>query len=348
MAWENEPWVQESADVRVCQFGFAHNPVEEFTVNGLPVESIGADLSGNSIVKPSRLPENKGRSFQGLILGGGFEVDDALATAWLAMPNPMGVSNEEVLFKFVGPDEILEGAPQSWIIDFGSRGLAESEEYVAPFDYVKQKALAKASNEPLADKWWRLTRPRPKMRAAICHLGRILVTFRTSKHRIWVWLPKGILPDTRAVVVVSESDYDFGVLQSSIHTIWANKQTSKHGVGNDYNYVPNDCFDTFPFPELDAGQRAEVEKWARYIVELREHLLTTGAATNLTGLYNVAGDLRKTADATNPVTGLNTAHDRLDQAVATAYRLTWPPSQDEVIAKLLEINRERSGGEGTH
>ena len=136
-----------------------------------------------------------------------------------------------------------------------------------------------------------------------------------------------------------------GSLISSIHRSWARSQGTYMGVGNDLRYTPSTCFETFPFPHPTDEQRLEIEKWVKYIVKLREHLLAQEANATLTGIYNQLEALRKAPDAADPVTALATAHDRLDVAVAHAYGWEWPLSNEEILSRLLALNLERHAEE---
>ncbi|UTA52168.1 hypothetical protein MSS93_16330 [Deinococcus radiodurans] len=76
-------------------------------------------------------------------------------------------------------------------------------------------------------------------------------------------------------------------------------------------------------------------------MQLREHLLNQDAKGTLTGIYNQLEKLRNSPDAAHPVSALATAHDKLDQAVATAYGWEWPLNEDQVLERLLALNLER-------
>ena len=59
------------------------------------------------------------------------------------------------------------------------------------------------------------------MRRALRPLPRFIATIRHAKHRLFVWLPAGVLPDSALIVVARDDDYSFGVLQSRVHELWA-------------------------------------------------------------------------------------------------------------------------------
>ena len=59
------------------------------------------------------------------------------------------------------------------------------------------------------------------MRRALSGLSRFLVTPRVSKHRLFAWLDRDVLPDCQLIVFARADDYFFGVLHSRPHEVWA-------------------------------------------------------------------------------------------------------------------------------
>lgn len=231
-----------------------------------------------------------------------------------------------------------------WIVDFGVMGEAEASEYLQPFAYVQQHVQPERltnARESYRARWWQLMETRPAMRAALRGLNRYLGTARVAKHRLFVWLTPDTVPDSQVIVIARDDDFAFGVLQSYMHDVWALSQGSS--LEDRPRYTPSTTFETFPFPEPTGEQRAEIEKWARYVVQVRGHLLAQDPKATLTGLYNDVVRLQRTPDAAHPVAALVTAHARLDAAVADAYGWAWPLADGEVLARLLALNLERAG-----
>src|SRR5690606_11037907 len=95
--------------------------------------------------------------------------------------------------------------------------------------------------------WWRFRRSGERVRAALRAPGnRYLTTGLVSKHRVFRWVPKGVLPDTRLVVWGTDQDFAFGILSSKYHELWTLRTCQYHGVGNDPVYTPSSTFETFP------------------------------------------------------------------------------------------------------
>lgn len=343
-AWSDQPWLQDGAAVRVSFVSFDDGREQTKVLDGHAVQNINADLSTSVDVTSARpLPENMGLSFMGTTKGGSFDIPAELAHSWLAIPNPGGRSNAEVVRPWVNGMDITRRPRNMWVVDFGTRSEAEASEYLAPFEYVREMVKPDRANnkrDSYRQLWWLHAEPRPAMRRAFSGLNRYIVTPRVAKHRLFAWLPKETVPDSAVIAFANDDDLTFGVLQSKVHEVWALAQGT--ALEDRPRYTPSTCFETFPFPQSDEGQRAEIEKWARYVVQLRGHLLGKDTKATLTGIYNDVEKLRATPDAAHPVSALVTAHARLDQAVAAAYGWEWPLPEDEVLGRLLALNLERS------
>lgn len=198
----------------------------------------------------------------------------------------------------------------------------------------------------------------------------MVITPRVAKHRIFVWSGILILPDTRLVAVARDDDTAMGIVHSRFHEAWSVRLGGRHGVGNDPQYTPTLGFETFPFPE---GLTPNVPA-KDYAVDSRAIAIAT-AANRLDDLRNAwlnppdlidvvpevvpgypdrilpknekaAAELKKRT-LTNLYNArpqwLADAHRDLDAAVAAAYG--WPAdiSEEDALAKLLELNLARAG-----
>ncbi|WP_180970089.1 class I SAM-dependent DNA methyltransferase [Deinococcus planocerae] len=344
-AWNDEPWLQDGAAVRVSLVCFDGGEETVRALNGQPVAHINPDLTASTDVTAAQpLPENAGLSFMGTTKGGPFDIPGDVARRWLALPNPDGVNNADVVKPWVNGLDLTRRPRNMWVVDFGLMPEAQASQYFAPFEYVREHVLpARQDNkrESYRRLWWLHAEPRPAMRQAFTGLSRYIGTPRVAKHRLFVWLPVETVPDSQVIVFARDDDFTFGVLHSRAHEVWSLRQGTALGVGNDPRYTPSTCFETFPFPAPTAEQQAEVEKWARYVVQMREHLLAQDGRATLTSLYNAVAELRRTPDTTHPAHSLLTAHNHLDAAVAAASRWLWPLEEDEVLARLLALNEER-------
>ena len=154
-AWSDEPWFQDGAAVRVSQVCFAnHSDRAAYgrTLDGLPVPTIHADLTGGTLdfTSTNGLVSNSGISFRGNAKAGNFDVSGDKAREWLQLPaNPNGRTNADVLKPLVNGADLMGRLSDRWIIDFGaSMRELEAALYEAPFSQVVDKVKPTRFEEP--------------------------------------------------------------------------------------------------------------------------------------------------------------------------------------------------------
>jgi hypothetical protein len=242
--------------VRVSVICFGNTELTP-VLNDDAVAAIYADLtagaieSGADVTQAKSLANSCGICFIGTQKSGSFDIAGELARQWLKETNPHGKPNSDVLRPWANGMDITRRPSDTWIIDFGTEMKKQDAcFYEQPFSHLQTHVKIKRndSRETIAAKWWLHTRPRPDMRQALNGLSRYICSPRVAKHRLFKWLNKAILPDTRLVVVARSDDMTFGILSSRIHQIWSLATCSWHGIGNDPTYNANSCFETFPFP----------------------------------------------------------------------------------------------------
>jgi type II restriction/modification system DNA methylase subunit YeeA len=339
LAWDDEPWVVEGAAVHVSFVGFDDGSEQVRRLDDVPVAAINADLTaGIDLTRVNRLSENAGIAFMGDTKGGPFELAADEALAMLDLPNPDGRSNRDVVKPWANGLDLTRQPRGMWIVDFGSRPIEEAALYEAPFEYVRERVKpVRIQNRraAYAERWWLHVEPRPAMRAALSGLGRYLGTPRVAKHRIFDWLPAETLPDSQIIVFARANDYFFGVLQSSVHELWARRLgTQLREVESGFRYTPTTTFETFPFPEPTADQRAEVAAAAARLARYRKSRLNPSPESpqprlTMTQLYNLRPSW------------LANAQERLDRAVHAAYGWSYPLEPDDVLARLVGLNTLR-------
>lgn len=218
--------------------------------------------------------------------------------------------------------------------------------------------------------WWTTYWPRPEVRAALAPLSRYIATPMTAEHRIFLWLRLPTLPDNNLVIIARDDDVHFGILHSFIHEAWSTRIGNKMGAGNQRRYNREAIYDTFPFPEgltpnISAKDYAKdpraiiIAQAAKCLDDLRNAWLNPPDLIDIVPEVvpgypdrilpkneKAAAELKKRT-LTNLYNArpqwLADAHRDLDAAVAAAYG--WPAdiSEDEVLAKLLELNLSRAG-----
>jgi type II restriction/modification system DNA methylase subunit YeeA len=376
-AWDDEKWVVKGVAVRVSLICFSsETEVLQPQLDGRPVERISSDLraSRSDLTTAKPLAENKGIAFMGDTKGGAFDVPGDLARRWLQLPlNPNGRPNFDVLRPWMNGMDVTRRPADKWIIDFGwEMNEREAALYEAPFGYCLTNVKPerdKLRREAYRRSWWRHVEPRPGMWRSLKGLKRYVLTPRVAKHRIFQWADAHIVPDSRLFVFAREDDLFFGLLHSRFHEMWSLHTCSWHGVGNDPTYNRESVFGTFPFPEgltpnipaakyTDDPRAVAIGEAARRLNELREAWLNPpdlvkrvpevvpGFPDRIVPVSPGAAATLKTRTLTNLYNErpawLDNAHRDLDAAVAAAYG--WPAdiSEEEVLARLLALNLERT------
>ena len=351
-AHSDRAWILDGATVHVSLVGFHGGGEERCEVDGNPVDAINSDLTNAiDLTQRRHLSENERLSFKGPSPAGPFDINQTRAKALLeSLGNPNERSNSDVVKPVLSGIDITKHSRKRWTIYFQDMSIGEAAQYHAPFEYVKEHVQpVRASNRASgsARRWWQYDRPRPDMQSALRDLQRFVVTPRTAKHRLFVWIEPGVVPNDGTVVFAREDDYFFGVLHSKTHELWARRQgTQLREAESGFRYTPTTCFETFPFPWPPGKEPVgntlvqAIAAAAKDLVEKRDRWLNPEGASEaelkkrtLTNLYN------------QRPTWLDLAHKTLDDAVLDAY--TWPHdiTDEQILERLLALNLERAAAQ---
>jgi hypothetical protein len=275
-AISDRDWILDGANVHVSMVAFDAGTETAHILDGKPVSTINANLTAAADTTVARnLPGMANLSFRGTQKSGDFNITEDHARELLAVPNPHGKPNSDVLKPWLNGTAIVQRPAPQWIIDCGvSMTLEEFRLYDAPHQHV----LAHVKPEREKNKrdvrrlnWWLHAETAPAMRTSISQLPRYLVTPRVSKHRIFTWYDSITLPDDGIYIFARADDCFFGVLHSRIHEVWARAQgTQVRERESGFRYTPSTCFETFPFPDAHAERDAAIAAAAKELNERRE------------------------------------------------------------------------------
>jgi type II restriction/modification system DNA methylase subunit YeeA len=345
-AQSDRDWTLDGANVRVSMIAFDKGIEPQAVLDGITVAHINPDLSATAdTTTAKRLTENQNICFMGPSGKAPFDISEETAKKMLKSPiNVNGRRNSDVIRPVKSGVDLVQRDRKLWTIDFGLLDAETAASYEEPFRYAPEHVYPVRSRNrrsAYAEKWWLYAEPRPGMRRALRNLSRYIATPAVSKHRILVWITKGVLCNQGTLVFARDDDYFFGVLQSRVHDVWALKQGTS--LEDRPRYTPTSTFETFAFPcppnkepKNDLGSEA-IAAAARELVKKREAWLNPPDTSieelnkrTLTRLYNESP------------TWLQNAHRALDDAVLTAYG--WPKtlSDDEILTRLLRLNAERT------
>ncbi|HET9818905.1 MAG TPA: class I SAM-dependent DNA methyltransferase [Rhodanobacteraceae bacterium] len=376
-AWSDQPWVNEGAAVRVSLVCFGESK-QVAELDGQPMAEIFADLSAredgeksSDLTNARRLPENKRASFIGGMKKGKFDISGRVARAWItSSANPNARSDGDVVRPWWNGLDITRRPCDMWIVDFPA-GMDEATAslYAEPFKHVMEHvkpARENTRNELERSNWWIHARTAPDLRSAVDGLGRYIGTARVAKHRLFVWMPRGVIVDGQIVVVAREDDTTFGILHSRFHEVWALRMGTS--LEDRPRYTPTTCFETFPFPAgltpdipakdyADDPRAQRIATATRALVEARDRWLNppewterapevaSGYPERIIAKPGHEADLKKrtlTNLYNERPAWLDNLHRDLDAAVANAYGWEWPLPDDEILRRLFELNQQRS------
>ena len=199
-----------------------------------------------------------------------------------------------------------------------------------------------------AAKWWLFGKPRETFRPALADLPRYIATVRVAKHRFFVFLDAGIIPESGLIPIALEDAYCLGILSSRIHVCWALAAGGKLEDRPTYNNTL--CFAPFPFPDASPEQQTRIRALGEKLDAHRKARLSEYPDLTMTGLYNVLEALRQDRELSDKeksiheqslVSVLRALHDELDAAVFDAYG--WPANltDAEILSRLVALNAER-------
>jgi hypothetical protein len=352
--------------VHVSIVGFDNGTEEERLLDGFPAQAINASLAVGDDAVSVPLPENKGISFMGDTKGGAFDIEPEQAATLLKEPNASGKSNSDVVRPWVNGSDVTKRNRGIFIIDFGCEAaLNDAARYEAPLRYVEQRVKPERvanRRESYAKKWWLHVEPRPAMREALSD-KRYLVTPNVSKHRLFAFLDAVTLPDHQVIAFARSDDYFFGVLQSSVHELFARRPgggTQLREAESGFRYTPSSTFETFPLPwppgkeDVKHPAYKRIAEAAKSLNEQRERWLNPpGWIEQLAAKIDAADTFADVPKEARPLirqsaimaaaakddrlkkrtltnlynerpTWLKLAHEQLDRAVLAAYAATDP------------------------
>ncbi len=329
--WRNE--ASGNAHVHVVIIGFgAHDPtikrLYETTPDGKILLSSGSqNLSpylvpgGDVIVANRRQPLSAPLplSFGNMPNDGGHLLVNPKEKADLLTNYPFA---QAWVHPILGPEEFINGSVR-WCLWLGSARPAELRSCPAVMDRIARVRQTREASSRAATRELART---PALFGEIRQpTSRYLAIPKTSSERRH-YVPMGFLEAD----VIANADlftcshatpYHFGILTSAMHMAWI--RTVAGRLKSDYRYSAGLAYNTFPWPEPDAKQRAALERAAQAVLDTRAPHLARGAS--LADLYD---PLAMPAE-------LLRAHQALDHAVDKSYRPAVFTSERERIEFLF-------------
>jgi hypothetical protein len=332
--------------------------INETTVNGI---NAYLQEKGQITGTPERLEQNLQIAFQGTIIHGtGFLLSPEEAKALIEDDDKY----RDVLAPYLTGSDFSNNPEQKasrWVINFQNWDFEKASQYPKCLSILTEKVkpfrdkVTKQVHEP---DYWKFWDKRIDSYDRIRKLPRVLFHGFNTKYVSFSFVPTGLIYAGPHLVFGLDRYEHFSVLQSSFHSLWADKYCSTLGSG--FRYAVSDLFETFPFPNEMLNSKvcrfSQLEVAGNAFFKHRQGLMISNNE-GLTDTYNRFHD----PDETSPdIQKLRDLHVEMDHAVAAAYgwsdlklnhgfhetkqgiRYTISESaRREVLQRLLKLNHER-------
>jgi N-6 DNA Methylase len=288
--------------------------------------------------------------------------------------------NTSVIFPYIGGEEI-NSSPihmhDRYVINFEDRDELECrEKWPLLLDLVYRRVKPerdKVNRSTRRDYWWRFGEGAPALFRSLLGKSRMLAHSFTSEYLQFAFIPANtILAGPHSAFPV-ESYAAFVSLQCRCHEIWVNFTSSTNPEGR-LSYKISDSFNTYPFisdwdlnPTLEAvGEsyyiyRADVmvrnnegltKTYNRFhdpeehdpdILRLRElHAEMDRAVLDAYGWTDIPTDCEFILDYEDEEDEADAGSGKKGRQKKKPWRYRWPDDvRDEVLARLLELNKQR-------
>jgi hypothetical protein len=312
---------------------------------------IGADVAGAKALRANGELAHMGVKLHGM----GFIVTrrEALALGWGVTP---GLDRH--IRPFLNGRDLAQTSRSLMAIDFF--GLTRDEaakKFPAAFQRVLDTVKPERDQNNRATyrtNWWVFGEPRGELRPALAGLSRFIATPRTARHRIFQFVDADTIGESKLVVIAVEDAALLAILSSRPHERFSLAAGGWLGVGNDPTYNHSGCFNPFPFPDLTAAQKASLRSLGEQLDAHRKAQQAAHPGLTLTAMYNVLEKLRAKTPLDHKdreiydkglVSILREMHDDIDAQVAAAYG--WPVdlAEDDLLQRLVDLNRTRASEE---
>ncbi|MEM5477125.1 DNA methyltransferase [Pacificibacter sp. AS14] len=309
---------------------------------------IGADVAGSKA-----LTSNEKLAVKGMQLNGqGFILSEAEARPYF---EEYGEAITPYLRRYMNGSDLTNNKPARYAFDLypmtrSELKLAFPKVYQLLFDRVKPER----DENPIPfrrDNWQWFGATHRNYRQALTGLERYIGTTRTSKFRLFQFQNGKTISESKIVAVGLSDACQLSILSGKIHTVFSLAAGGWLGIGNDPTYNHTDAFNKFPFPDLTDPQRIHLRQLGEDLDAHRKRQQAAHPKLTLTQMYNVLEKLRAGDDIEGKdreiydqglIGILRDLHDQIDAAVADAYG--WPQdlSDEDILMRLVDLNKERA------
>ena len=234
--------------------------------------------------------------------------------------------NKQFIREYVGGEELLKGKKR-WCLWLDGAD---------PAIYMQSKFIMKRVEANRHYRLYESTRPQTNKAADTPHLfgeirqpenGALVIPKVSSEDRRYIpisYVESGIIINGSALMIPNATLYHFGILSSNVHNAWMRVVAGR--MKSDYQYSAGMVYNNFPWPNITARRKEEIEKMAQSVLEARaQHTNVTLANMYKDKNFLLFGDLK-------------TAHDKLNRVVMQAYGFDIKETtESSCVAELMKM-----------
>lgn len=224
--------------------------------------------------------------------------------------------------KYIGADDFINGINRYclWINDEEYSQALNSDFISDRIEAVKDIRNKSKKNATKKDAAYPYKFSEIRYKESEC----IIIPRHSSERREYIpigYLDAGTVVADSAFAIYDAPKWLFAVLTSKMHMAWV--KTVGGRLETRYRYSAQLCYNTFPFPAISELQKAELEKLAQEVLDIRdEHFdMTPGEKYNPETMPDDLKDV----------------HRRLDLSVERCYRLEPFTSDEERLECLFNL-----------
>jgi hypothetical protein len=227
---------------------------DKFFLGNTKVRTITPYLDdAETIGNPYSLKQNESRSFQGhVVLGEGFYVDKNLAKEWINRD----ADNGKVLDRIIGGEDLTDKFDKNgyfYVINMKELDEESAKKFIEPFKHLKENVFPDRQKKDgnkyprMKFEWWKFWMFRKEYNQ---------IKRKNDFQYLLPRVTKYICPQkfniefeiNDSVVSLFLKNYEYPIIQSSLHDIWSRNYAST--LETRLRYSPSDTFATYPFPEI--------------------------------------------------------------------------------------------------
>ena len=240
----------------------------------------------------------------------------------------------EIYFRrFLGAHDFINGG-ERWCLYIQDHELEDAMK----FTFIKSRLDAvKSLREKSTEKSTRALAMTPHKFYFFSHNNSsdsIIIPRHSSERRKYIpfgFLSSNTIIGDSALAIYNALPWHFAILNSRIHLNWVIAIGGK--LESRIRYSTSLCYNSFPFPQINANQKQELEKHTYRVLEERE----VHSDKNLSLLY----------DPDKMPQGLREAHHQLDLAVEQCYRSKPFDTDEDRLEYLFKLYEQMIAEENT-